>query len=230
MNDSIIRKRRLPLLGKHSQVDCLQCHTGGNFKKPVFLARCSIATRPNPHGGQFAKRPDKGECSSCHNVNAWKPSLDVKAHGATAYPLRGQHVQVQCTKCHVPAGAATRYEIAFAKCTDCHTDIHQGQFAGAPYKSQCEPCHTVKAFKPSTYTIAQHQKTKFPLAGGHLAVTCSECHSASKAAINSGVVPYQFNDRSCTGCHTDPHHGEFRSGWSRNVPTEHVSAARCVIQ
>jgi hypothetical protein len=204
-------KTKFPLLGKHAQVGCIQCHAGGNFKKPVAFAKCSDCHTPDPHHGQFAARKDKGECSACHNENGWKPSLyRVKEHAASAYPLEGKHANVACAKCHIPAGAATRYKIPFNRCLDCHSDEHQGQFAAAPYKNQCEPCHTVNGFKPSTFTIEQHQKSRYPLGGAHLGVKCEECHKAAKAGNSAKVVPYRFEDRSCTGCHADPHHGEFR--------------------
>ncbi len=212
-------KTKFPLLGKHAQVDCVQCHTDGNFKKPLAFAKCADCHTSDPHGGQFAARPDKGECSACHTVDAWKPSLfDVKAHAASAYPLQGKHAAVACAKCHIPAGAATQYKMAYAKCLDCHKDAHGGQFAGEPYNGQCESCHTVAGFQPSTYTIAQHQKSRFALAGAHLAVTCSECHTTSKEGYTSKVVPYRFEDRSCTGCHTDPHDGKFKQEMSERRP------------
>jgi hypothetical protein len=212
-------KTKFPLLGKHAQVDCVQCHTDGNFKKPVAFAKCADCHTPDPHGGQFAGRSDKGECSACHTVDGWKPSLfDVKAHADAAYPLLAKHASVPCAKCHVPAGAATQYKIAYAKCLDCHKDVHEGQFAAAPYKSQCEACHTVRGFQPSTFTIAQHQKSRFPLTGAHLAVTCSDCHTVSKEGYASKVVPYRFEDRSCTGCHTDPHSGEFKQQMAQRRP------------
>jgi len=203
-------KTQFPLLGKHVAVGCIQCHAGGNFKKPVAFAKCSDCHTPDPHRGQFAERKDKGECSGCHTVDGWKPSLfGVKEHALTSYPLEGKHESVSCDKCHVPAGAATQYKIPFAKCLDCHRDAHAGQFAAAPYENRCELCHTVKGFRPSTYTIAQHQKSRFPLAGAHLAVTCSECHTTRSEGSAAAAAPYRFNDRSCTGCHKDPHHGEF---------------------
>lgn len=207
-------KTTFPLLGKHASVDCLACHVGGNFKKPVAFAKCGDCHQ-DPHGGQFADRLDKGECSSCHTVNGWKPStFDVKAHASTAYPLKGNHAQVPCARCHVPAGTATRYKIAFANCTDCHKDPHAGQFAGPPHANRCEDCHTVEGFRPSTYTIAEHQKTRFPLRGAHMAVICSDCHNAAKFGRDK-VAPYRFNDRTCTGCHTDPHQGQFRLEMAR---------------
>jgi hypothetical protein len=204
-------KTKFPLLGGHAQVDCVRCHAGGDFNKPLAFANCSDCHTPNPHGGQFRARTDKGECSACHTVDAWKPSrFGVKEHAVTAYPLEGGHASVPCAKCHTPAGAATRYKIAFARCTDCHTDVHQGQFAKPPFAGQCEACHTIAAFQPSTFTIAQHQKSRYPLAGAHLAVTCSECHAAAKAQPPSRTAPYRFEDLTCTGCHTDPHKGQFR--------------------
>jgi hypothetical protein len=203
-------KTRYPLLGKHAEVDCLQCHGSGNFKRPVAFAKCSDCHTPDPHRGQFAKRPDKGECSACHTVDGWKPSLfGVKEHVLTAYPLEAKHASVACDKCHVPMGADTKYEVAFARCMDCHRDAHDGQFAPAPYNNRCEQCHTLRGFRPSTYTIAFHQKTRFPLAGAHLAVTCSECHRAAEGSAPSTPAPYHFKDLRCTGCHQDPHHGEF---------------------
>jgi Cytochrome c7 and related cytochrome c len=212
-------KTKFPLLGKHVEVNCVKCHAEGNFKKPVAFAKCADCHSPDPHNGQFADRKDRGECSACHTVDGWKPSLfDVKAHAATAYALQGKHATVECAKCHIPAGTATRYKIPFAKCLDCHKDAHDGQFAAAPYNGQCEGCHTVKGFHPSTFTIAQHQKSRFALAGAHLAVTCDECHTASKAGYASKVVPYRFADRSCTGCHTDPHEGRFQQQMAQRRP------------
>jgi Cytochrome c7 and related cytochrome c len=212
-------KTKFPLLGKHAQVDCVKCHTEGDFKRPVAFAKCMDCHTPDPHGGQFADRKDKGECAGCHTVDGWKPSLfDVKAHAASAYPLLGKHAAVACDECHVPAGTATQYKIAFAKCLDCHKDVHNGQFAAAPYKNQCETCHIVDGFQPSTFTIAEHQKSRFPLAGAHMAVDCAECHTTSKAGYNSKVVPYRFEDRSCTGCHTNPHGDQFKKDMAERRP------------
>jgi Cytochrome c7 and related cytochrome c len=207
-------KTKFPLLGKHAGVDCVQCHANADFKKPVAFAKCVDCHR-DAHGGQFAERDDAGECSSCHTVNGWKPSLfDVKAHGASAYPLLGKHASVECAKCHVPAGRDTRYKIAFSKCTDCHADAHGGQFAAAPYHNRCEACHTVHGFQPSTFTIAEHQKTRFPLKGSHMAVPCFECHTGGPvmrvAGRDTQIVPYHFAHLACTTCHQDPHGGKFQ--------------------
>ncbi|MFX9469357.1 hypothetical protein ABTO43_20110, partial [Acinetobacter baumannii] len=64
----------------------------------------------------------------------------------------------------------------FDRCADCHRDAHQGQLAGRPGGNACESCHKVEGFSPSTFTLADHQKGRYPLQGAHLAVPCVSCH------------------------------------------------------
>jgi hypothetical protein len=76
--------------------------------------------------------------------------------------------------------------------------------------NRCESCHTVKAFAPSTFTLARHEKTKFVLSGAHMAVPCADCHSA-KAGSPKSSAPFHFRDLACTTCHEDVHHGQFKA-------------------
>lgn len=209
-------KTDYPLLGKHAQVGCVHCHHSGDFKKPLAFQKCSDCHTPDPHGGQFL---DRAECSACHTVEGFKPArFGLPEHAATRYPLEGRHAQVACAKCHQPSGIATRYKIPFARCTDCHTDAHRGQFAAAPDFNRCESCHTVQGFRPSTYTIARHQQSRFPLLEAHVAVACVDCHRADTHQPGA-TVPYRFADVSCTACHGDPHHGEFMERMRKRGPT-----------
>ena len=139
--------------------------------------------KPDPHNGQFAKRPGGGECASCHTVDGWKPStFTVKEHASSAYPLEGKHcaagmrqvshsqrqghaVQDQVRALHrLPQGRA------------------RGQFAAAPYLNACDRCHNLEGYKPSTFTLARHKETHFVLTGGHVAVPCADCHKESADA------------------------------------------------
>jgi Cytochrome c7 and related cytochrome c len=204
-------KTKYPLLGKHASVACVACHLNGDFKKPLPFANCVDCHKPDPHKGQFASRPKKGECAECHSVDGWKPSsFGVKEHDASGYPLRGKHIKVECDKCHLPAGKDTIYKVKFAACTDCHKDPHDRQFVAAPYENKCEGCHTVADFHRSTFTIAKHQKTRFALTGAHAAVPCSDCHKVGAAGRTDKVLPFVFKDMTCTACHEDVHHGEFK--------------------
>lgn len=203
-------KTRYPLVGAHATVACAACHVGGDFKKPLRFDTCAGCHTPDPHKGQFADRPKKGECAECHTVDGWKPSLfGVKEHATSKYPLEGKHAEVACAKCHLPAGKDTVYKVKFAACADCHQDVHAGQFAAEPYRSRCEACHTVQDFHRTTFSIAKHRKTQFSLEGAHAAVPCNECHKVGAGGRGDKVVPYKFADDSCTACHLDPHHGEF---------------------
>jgi hypothetical protein len=87
------------------------------------------------------------------------------------------------------------------KCSDCHADIHRGQFG-----ANCESCHTVKGWNVSITAIRDHQN-RFPLIGAHAAVDCESCHK--------GAATGQFQGLStqCYSCHaqdykttTNPNH------------------------
>lgn len=200
-------KTNFPLLGKHTEVSCLACHKGGDFKAPIAHAQCADCHKPDPHGGQFAQRPDGGRCESCHTVQGWSPSTFVLAdHAKTKFPLAFPHQSVACASCHVPAGKQTRFKLAFARCVDCHKDEHEGQFASAPWNNRCEQCHNEATFKTAAFSLAMHQKSPFPLTGGHTAVACNECH---KPAAGTKVTLYHFANLSCTTCHEDVHRGQF---------------------
>lgn len=200
-------KTQFPLMGKHIEVQCLTCHKSPDFKAPMAFANCADCHKPDPHVGQFLKRADGGRCESCHTVQGWIPSNYTAAdHAKTGFPLVSPHAKVKCANCHIPAGKETRYKIKFALCTDCHKDEHEGQFASEPWRNRCEQCHTGATFKTSSYSLAKHQESSFPLTGGHAAVVCNDCH---KPPINSKVAVYHFSALSCTTCHQDIHKGEF---------------------
>lgn len=219
-------KTAYPLLGKHTSVRCEGCHVGADFKRPVAHTKCSDCHKPDPHSGQFVKRADRGECSGCHTVDGFKPStFTVKEHAASAYPLQGKHAAVKCEQCHIPAGRATLFKINFAKCTDCHKDQHQAQFAGAPYFNACEKCHTLNGYKPSTFTLARHKDSRFQLTGGHIATPCNDCHK-SKNPLEPKAVVYRFPDQSCTACHEDPHRGQFKQ---RMLKVSSKGASGCEV-
>jgi hypothetical protein len=211
-------KTKYPLVGEHAKVACVSCHSGGDFKKQLPFANC-MDCHLDIHKGQFTSRAQKGECAECHTVNGWKPSLfGVKEHATSKYPLEGKHITVECAKCHLPAGKETIYKVAFANCTDCHKDAHDSQFAAVPYKNRCETCHTAVDWHRSLFTIAKHRDTHYPLTGAHVAVPCADCHIAGAAGRKDKILPFHFEDRTCTACHSDPHHGEFRDRMERRRP------------
>jgi hypothetical protein len=213
-------KTKYPLLGKHASVACSDCHTHGDFKTPVPFAKC-MDCHKDAHKSQFRARADGGDCASCHNLDGFKPSIfTVKDHAATQYPLEARHIPVACDKCHLPKGSKgedTLFKITQTQCKDCHEDIHKGQFAGAPHQNRCESCHNLQGFKPALFALARHKETRFPLTGAHMAVLCADCHKPVPMGSPT-PVKYRLEDRSCTGCHVDPHKGQFRERMETKRP------------
>jgi hypothetical protein len=203
-------KTKFPLLGKHEAVACAKCHRHADFGAPVAHAKCADCHTPDPHRGQFNGRKSGGECAECHNEKGFTPSLfTVALHAGTQYPLEGQHAKVACAKCHLPKGVDTLFKIKDTQCAACHADVHKGQFSGPPHNNRCEDCHNVRSFHSVKFTPAQHEQTRFPLMGAHIAVPCVECHKAEGGGGSAEPVRYRFEDRSCTACHQDPHEGQF---------------------
>ena len=200
-------KTKYPLRGRHADLACEKCHRGADFRTPVAHGSCN-ACHKDAHSGQFLARADKGECASCHTVEGWKPStFNLEAHARSAYPLLGRHVQVKCGRCHRPMGQATVYRVKFGMCIDCHQDAHQRQFAGGQYGNLCEKCHTVDHFQPAKFTLARHDKTRFPLSGAHAAVSCGECHKIPP--YGPKIAAFHFAKMDCQICHLDPHAAQF---------------------
>ena len=197
---------KFPLDGKHGEVACLKCHKDANFKTPIAHQRC-LDCHEDKHQSQFLHRTDRGDCGSCHTVTGWRPSTFTEAsHKATAYPIAGKHQGLACAKCHTPAGPRTDYRPRFQACLDCHKDPHGAQFATAPRANRCEGCHTVNGFHPSTFSIRDHQTSRFALKGAHAAVACQDCHQKGRRADD---WQFHFGNMACVGCHQDPHRGEF---------------------
>ncbi|MHB8838819.1 MAG: hypothetical protein ACYC7F_07700 [Gemmatimonadaceae bacterium] len=213
-------KARYPLTGKHADVACDKCHAAPQLKltpaasgrvigrfRPLPFAECS-ACHADPHKGRL-----KGGCSECHSTRGFheirRSGFD---HALTRYPLLGKHAEVRCERCH--GEALVRRTPPFAHCADCHADAHYGRATLAGAAVDCAACHRVEGFAPATYSVAQHQMAKFPLAGRHATMECSRCHAARDSLVRT--VPREVRRQvdlrpafaSCASCHQDAHRGE----------------------
>jgi hypothetical protein len=176
-------KTTFPLIGKHAETPCAKCHlVPGRVElrnergeavpryKPVAFDECS-ACHKDVHAGQLGPR-----CSTCHVSDGYKIVERGKFdHSKTRYPLIGKHRAVECAQCHDPQrawGKKPRYDT----CDACHRDPHAGTATLAGQVVDCARCHDLNGFEPSTYTVAQHRETTYPLEGKHQTVTCDRCH------------------------------------------------------
>jgi hypothetical protein len=207
---------RFSLTGLHQKVECGKCHKKDD-KNLVHYAglqfgSCSACHR-DPHQGRF-----KQTCESCHTTVGWNQIASGHFdHATTRFPLRGRHAAVKCEQCHgaKKGGAGTTLKIVnFSHCGDCHADAHAGQLASRPDKGACESCHDINGFAPSTFTAEQHQRTRFLLSGGHLAIPCRTCHVAETVTAKSPWKLRWMDPGKCESCHKDIHRKQFASAAS----------------
>jgi hypothetical protein len=206
------------LEGKHANVACERCHTAKLRVSPVTKLRqgrwpeaswlgleteCA-SCHADSHAARFG-----ASCANCHSAVDWHVvAASAFDHERTRYPLRGRHAQTACQKCH-PAGY--KQLPAFARCADCHEDPHRGQATLAGKPVDCEGCHRVEGFTPSTYDAIRHGGAKYELEHRHATVTCGSCHRVRAAA---GAEAFRFRPAftKCTDCHSDPHGGQLAGG------------------
>ena len=214
-----------PLTGRHRETKCDQCHLDRRFVVRVDGAGKPIPVyRPLPHqtcaschkdihAGRFG-----ANCVSCHTTDGFKAiSPTGFDHARTRFPLKGRHSAVKCAACHKDFTTETGRRPASATCGACHADAHAGTATLRSKPADCAACHAENGFSPSTFPLASHQNSRYPLEGKHAAAKCGACHvkeSAATAAARLGsakVVLRPVFDR-CQSCHQDEHGGQLIGG------------------
>jgi len=113
---------------------------------------------------------------------------------------------------------------AFDACTSCHEDAHGGQLARWDDKGRCDACHTPHGWKPSRFTITDHERTRFALEGAHREAACSACHGPRRPGLpdlpgpdvlGPARVAFHVEGERCEACHVDPHEGRYAPGGRR---------------
>ena len=206
-----------PLTGKHADVACAKCHLAPRLRPPVDSAGRPVPVfRPVPfkdcsscHANAH-RESLTGTCSTCHATSSFK-TIDRASfdHDRTRYPLRGRHVTVACSGCHVgsASGASGATRPAFATCATCHRDPHRGEATIGGKAVDCAACHRVEGFETPTFTVAQHRSTAFPLLGRHAAARCASCH-APQGSRAARTIPIHLASGKCADCHDDAHGGQ----------------------
>ena len=210
------------LTGKHAQATCAGCHQGMTTIAALreTPADCLTCHRTDDiHAGQMGTG-----CADCHSPEGWLPA--TFDHSKTAFPLIGEHGEVECAACHdnhVYKGTPT-------DCFSCHgdDDEHEGRFG-----TDCETCHSPEGWEPARF---DHNRSAFQLTGAHIAVDCAACH------VND---VFQGTPSTCVGCHAEPneHAGQFgtdcaachsTNAWKpagyngpHTFPMDHGDAASC---
>ncbi|HHN73751.1 MAG TPA: hypothetical protein ENK10_00835 [Acidobacteria bacterium] len=209
-----------PLSGKHAALECRACHAADR-QDPLLLARMKnrhpeqswlgleascTACHADPHRGEL-----DNDCLRCHGQQAWKPASAFD-HQATDFTLVGRHRELKCDDCHLAARGPMKFNAAGERvplykplphdqCSTCHEDVHRGRLG-----ADCNRCHVEQGFRQVERENFDHSRTRYPLQGAHLKVSCVKCHDRQKAW---GPRP-AFD--SCRRCHADPHAGRASLG------------------
>ncbi|MCC6550110.1 MAG: cytochrome C [Ignavibacteriaceae bacterium] len=194
-------KTKFPLLGKHQKVTCNDCHSGGISSKPKF-EYCTDCHN-DAHKGQFTSDGILKDCSLCHTVNGYTPSLFTIEQHNVLFKLEGAHLSLPCFSCHKKEDQWV-FNPLTKECTSCHENVHGNEISSIyGGGSACQNCHSLQNWKQVSF---DHTKTEFPLKGKHSKAGCMDCHT-SKNTVNK----YRFASltKDCIQCHEDIHRGQF---------------------
>ena len=174
------------LEGAHASIDCQDCHRSGNLHDKIPRECSGCHQGQDSHAGRFG-----AQCAQCHGNEKWQPaSFDHSRDGH--WDLTGRHQKLTCYSCHTAVVATQKLP---TDCATCHraSDVHDDKLA-----ERCDQCHATGGWKSSV--TFDHDLTRYPLVGLHVAVTCDQCHPTKK---------YLDVGRACIDCHRsdDVHHG-----------------------
>ena len=126
---------RFPLLGRHAEVECDDCHETHAFLDAEDT--CVSCHRED----DIHERRLGDDCATCHTPNDWL--LWVFDHDSqTDFPLTGSHTGLDCHACHREPAVDGVVAVS-TECGGCHRsdDPHFGEFG-----QDCQECHTTESF------------------------------------------------------------------------------------
>jgi hypothetical protein len=181
---------KYPLEGKHKTAKCESCHKSGLKPAPGMKTLEKLPTKcfechrkDDNEKGHKTKFGEK--CETCHNAKEWKKGI-FDHDRDTKYLLKGKHRDTKCATCHT---GQLYVQKLTADCISCHRKDdnekgHKGQLG-----NRCENCHNETNWKVEKY---DHNRSRFPLTGGHARAECKKCHLTSA---------FREAPRVCNGCH-----------------------------
>lgn len=203
--------------------NCKACHTAGKKTDTAKCLQCHKDLAARINAGRGYHKDKKEECIACHPEHHGEDfqliEFDKKDfdHNETGYPLTGLHKPVtDCLRCHKPPNSLPRkltvcYLLKDTRCIACHPDVHNGQLGEA-----CDKCHQVETRFQQAKSTFDHNKTAFPLKGGHTRVDCGKCHKRQQGKQGKQQKQWKgLRFKRCAHCHADPHKPSFKPACSR---------------
>ncbi|ABF39476.1 hypothetical protein Acid345_0471 [Candidatus Koribacter versatilis Ellin345] len=212
-------QNRFPLVGAHATTQCEDCHVGAASGKFAGLSTDCYSCHSKQFATPVLDHRSSGfpvTCESCHTMDTW---LGAKFDHLkfTGFALTGMHAKLDCTACHLNG----KFSGTPASCYGCHTKEYNGttnpSHVNAGFPRDCGMCHSTSSWLRATF---DHNKTKFPLTGGHKTVKCESCHIGG----NFKSLP-----TDCSSCHlslfkttTNPSHT--KAGFPTDCSICHTTA------
>ncbi|ACY13092.1 hypothetical protein [Haliangium ochraceum] len=186
---------RFQLRGKHTSVDCQECHGKPAKYRGLAFQSCNDC-HEDPHKGRFKQR-----CSDCHSERGWDKVEGLRENHPGVRLVNG-HRQVACADCHDRGN--DRVPSKGTECAGCHPPVHKARFG-----NDCADCHrSIKWLGlPERLGRRVHGRTRYPLRGEHREVSCQSCHPR-RLPPPRRFRGIEFN--RCAGCHEDKHEGRFQ--------------------
>ncbi len=189
-------KTKFVLSGQHNEVSCRQCHSTLVFSEAK--SECNECHQ-DVHQGTTGL-----DCGRCHTPVSWLVNNVTEIHQSGRFPLLGAHRTADCSDCHTSENNV-RYDVPGVECIDCHREDYMAttnpNHIQSGMSEDCSGCHQVNAFQ---WSGGGFNHSFFPLAQGHSAVNCTQCHTSGTFA---GLSP------ECYSCHqqdflstTNPNH------------------------
>lgn len=198
-----------PLTLGHSGLDCMQCHTTGNYADAdPNCVSCHQTDYNNTNEPDHQAAGFSTDCMNCHTTNpGWTPA----EINHDFFPLTLGHAGVDCMQCHTTGN----YSDADPNCVSCHqtdyNNTNDPDHQASGFSTDCASCHTTNP----GWSPADINHDFFPLTLGHSGIDCMQCHT---------TVNYADADPNCVSCHqTDFNNTNDPDHQAANFPTDCVT-------
>ena len=202
-------RTRFPLLLRHAQVKCTECHADLLHLANTPLKCLACHRKDDVHKASLGEK-----CETCHNEKTWKEAARFDHERDTRFALRDAHRKARCEACHKDAGtprdkAGARLfgDKPTSTCFGCHERDDREKGHKGRYGEKCQTCHAEKAFRSVSFEHARD--TRYALRGKHQQVKCDACHK--------GNLYRDKLETACSTCHErdDKHKGQLGSDCAR---------------
>ena len=202
-------KTRFPLLLRHAQLKCAECHADLLHLANTPLKCLACHRKDDVHKTSLGEK-----CESCHNEKTWKEAARFDHDRDSHFPLLEAHRKAKCDACHKEAGlvldkAAARLfgDKPASTCFACHERDDREKGHKGRYGEKCQACHAETNFK--SVRFEHGRDAHYALRGKHRQVKCDACHK--------GQLYRDKLETRCSACHErdDKHKGQLGSDCAR---------------